>query len=622
MCGIAGLRAKNQIARTDIVSMTTALAHRGPDASDIYFNARSNVALGHTRLSVIDLSPSANQPMTSSDGRYTIVFNGEIYNYKFLRSQMLSLNKQIRFLTHSDTEVVLQGYIHWGSDLCTRLDGMFAFAIYDAHRDEIFMCRDSLGKKPLYYFQNEGIFAFASEIKSLLRHPAIKGDKVDYDAVYTFLHIGYIAEPQTAYSSIRKFPSSHFAYARRDRSINFTSYRNPVEGLIEHGGAIIQNPILKLKSALLDAVKKRLISDVPLGAFLSGGTDSSLIVAMASALRPEIPLKTFSIGFSASQFDEVAYARDVARILKTDHTEYILTGHEAVSLLEKFFIHFDEPFADTSSIPMMLVSARAKKEVTVALTGDGGDELFLGYGAYDWANRLDQFWVSLFQSPLAYTLKKLGNSRLKRIGFLFEKVMPSEIRSHIFSQEQYFFTRSEIRSMALSGKPDFGSLKYQDPDLTNLSAAEKQAIYDIQLYLKDDLLVKVDRASMLYGLECRCPFLDLAVVSLAFSLPYNLKRKGKERKWILKELLKEYLPHDLVYRRKWGFGIPLVHWLKNELAYLIDRYLCQAMVEDVGIVKYDYVKGLKRSFLKGDDYLYNRIWVLIVAHKWLHENAN
>jgi asparagine synthase (glutamine-hydrolysing) len=257
----------------------------------------------------------------------------------------------------------------------------------------------------------------------------------------------------------------------------------------------------------------------------------------------------------------------------------------------------------------------------VALTGDGGDELFLGYGAYDWANRLDQFWVSLFQSPLSYALKKLGNNRMKRIGFLLEKVHSSEIRSHIFSQEQYFFSKSEVLSMSLKTKSGFERFNYQDPDSTHLNSAEKQALFDIQYYLKDDLMVKVDRASMFYGLECRCPFLDPQVISLAMSLPYEVKKKGQVRKWILKEILREYLPDNLVYRPKWGFSIPLGRWMKNELAYLLDRYLNEEIVEDVGIVRYSHVRNLKNSFSNGDDFLYNRLWVLIVAHKWLDEYA-
>lgn len=618
MCGIAGLISRNEIDKVDVLSMTSCLTHRGPDAQNVMISSDAKVALGHTRLSVIDLSPQANQPMTSLDGRYSIVFNGEIYNYKTLRDRLIG---ELRFLTHSDTEVILQGFIHWGSDICERLEGMFAFAIFDRDKQQVFLCRDSVGKKPLYYYHNEQLFAFASETKSLLKHPDIRKDKaVNYDAIYTFLHTGYIPEPQTAYTSILKFPSGHFALIKSDLSLNIASYKRLAPDVTPTNTRKPKNAISEVKSALTHAVTRRLVSDVPLGAFLSGGTDSSLIVALAAQQKAKSSLKTFNIGFTNSQFDETHYARRVSRVLGTDHHEYILAEEEAVGILETYLSHFDEPFADTSSIPMMLISRLARREVTVALTGDGGDELFLGYGAYDWANRLDQWWVSLLQSPVAYALKKIGNSRLKRIGFLLEKVKGDEVRSHIFSQEQYLFTRSEIRRMALKSQPGFQSLAYKDP-VANLSAAEKQALYDVRFYLKDDLLMKIDRASMLYGLECRCPFLDPRVIELALSLPYQLKKKGHERKWILKEILKEYLPENLVYRRKWGFSIPLMRWMKHDLAYLADMYLSDAMISDIGIVDKLYVRKLRNSFSNGNDFLYNRLWVLIVAHKWLYDNG-
>lgn len=620
MCGITGLISKNDINDADVFAMTSALAHRGPDAQNVMINSEARVALGHTRLSVIDLSPRANQPMTSADGKYSIVFNGEIYNYKALRNSLIDLNGDLKFLTNSDTEVILQGFMHWGSDVCKRLEGMFAFAIFDSNTQQVFLCRDSVGKKPLYYYSNEKLLAFASEPKSLLRHPAIRNDKtVNYDAIYTFLHTGYIPEPQTAYTAIFKFPSGHFAFVKSDLSMTISSYKQVpdpthIDGRKPKGG------ISEVKSALIHAVNRRLISDVPLGAFLSGGTDSSLIVALAVQHKTPSSLKTFNVGFKDNQFDEAHYARRVSEVLGTDHHEYILAEEEAMGILEEYLSHFDEPFADTSAIPMMLISRLAKREVTVALTGDGGDELFLGYGAYDWANRLDHFWVSMLQTPLAYALKKIGNSRLKRIGFLMEKVKKAEVRSHIFSQEQYFFTRSEIRRMALKSEPKFHTLEYSDP-VGHLNGAEKQALYDLRFYLKDDLLMKVDRASMRHGLECRCPFLDPEVMKAAMSLPYGLKKKGRERKWILKEILKQYLPENLVYRQKWGFSIPLIRWMKNDLAYLADMYLSETMVSDIGIVDKEYVRSLRSSFANGNDFLYNRLWVLIVAHKWLYDNA-
>ncbi len=622
MCGIAGLISDtNRIDREVIVSMTGRLRHRGPDADGVFVNEDATVALGHTRLSIIDVSTAADQPLVSRDGRYVIIFNGEIYNYKALALELQSANPETQFMTRSDTEVILLSYIQWGHVVCEKLDGMFAFAIYDLDKDEVLLCRDRSGKKPLYYFAQPGLFAFASEIKSLRQHPLIRRQRdVNYDAIYTFLHVGYIPEPETSYSSIMKFPAGHYGLIRKGVPMSLKQYiREPVNDAAPRHWEI-KEASKELSGTLMQAVTKRLMSDVPLGAFLSGGTDSSLVAAMASRANPEASLKTFSIGFRENKFDETAYARKVATILKTDHSEHILHEEDAVAMLEETIRHFDEPFADTSAIPTMLVSKLARTKVSVALTGDGGDELFLGYGSYDWANRLKQPWLIPFQGILSSALKTFGDSRLKRVGFLLQPVRASEKRSHIFSQEQYFFTRSEITAMVLKGAPRFTSLDYIDPAGLGLTEAEKQALFDLEYYLRDDLLVKVDRASMFYGLECRCPFLDPQVISLAHSLPYQLKKKGGERKWILKQILTDYLPPDLVYRSKWGFSIPLGRWMKNELAYLIDFYLKESMVRDIGLVDYGHVRRLKDLFSNGDDFLYNRLWVLIVAHKWIYDD--
>lgn len=620
MCGIAGLMCNSGVQKDDVMSMTASLAHRGPDAQGIFVNGQDSVALGHTRLSVIDLTDAANQPFSSPDRRYTIVFNGEIYNFRSLRKELESLNIEIQWRTQSDTEVVLNGFIHWGVSVCTRLEGMFAFAVYDQREDKLFLCRDRVGKKPLYYFHHNGLFAFASEIKAFLQVPAIcQNLVVNYDAIYTFLHLGYIPQSETAYESIRKFPAGHYGHVSGE-GLTTTLYADIAS--IQNGSS--PRPAAykeQIRSVLMDAVGKRLIADVPVGAFLSGGTDSSLIVAMANELKATPSLKTFSIGFKEAEFDETAHARKVAASLKCDHSEHILYEEEAVHSIDQYITHFDEPFADTSAIPMMLVSRHAKDAVKVVLTGDGGDELFLGYGSYTWAERLDSFPFTLVKAALAQGFKILGNNRLKRIGFLLEPTEESELRSHIFSQEQYYFTRREIVAMAEKARPRFDSLKYKDPLIPGLTAAEKQALFDLSFYLKDDLLVKVDRASMFYGLECRCPFLDTEVVSHALRLPYDTKRQGHQSKLILKTLLRDYLPDELIYRQKRGFSIPLARWMKNELSYLVDRYLNESIISDIGIVKYAYIHALKAAFFRGEEYLYHRLWVLIVAHKWLSENV-
>ncbi|SHG87212.1 asparagine synthase (glutamine-hydrolysing) [Chryseolinea serpens] len=623
MCGIAGVLNKNSGHAHEIESMIAQLRHRGPDAQLAWSSDDAKVALGHTRLSVIDLSETANQPMVSQDGRYIIVFNGEIYNFKSIRREIETRHPGVEFKTTSDTEVILHAYALWGEQMMSRLGGMFALAIWDTETKTMFLCRDRVGKKPLFYYHDDNHFIFASEIKSLLKHPVVNAAKrqLDTGAVHQFLHLGYIPEPRTIFSSIKKFPAGFAGTVNAGLAMDIKAYWTVEAQLHPKPAADDATVKQNLTNILTEAVQQRLISDVPLGAFLSGGTDSSLVTALASK-NSTGALKTFSIGFAESKYDESDYARRVASHLGTDHHAYTLSEQEAVGILETYLKHFDEPFADTSAIPTMLVSKLARKEVTVALTGDGGDELFQGYGAYNWAGRLNNPLIRLFQTPLAFGLRNFGDSRLKRIAHMLEKVDETRIRSHIFSQEQYFFSDRELKENLLRRPASYTSFTYHDPQVANvkLTAREQQAIFDLKFYLKDDLLVKVDRASMFHALECRCPLLDHTVVEFALNLPLSFKLRGNVHKWILKEVLGDYLPAELVYRPKWGFSIPLVKWLKNELRYLIDDYLNKTTIETAGLVHYEYVNALKEAFLNGNDYLYNRLWTLIVIHKWLREN--
>jgi len=619
MCGIVGLMSRNAVAAEDLQRMTDRLRHRGPDAQSIHLSEDHRIGLGHTRLSIIDLSTAANQPFASADGRYVIVFNGEVYNFQAVRQELIT-HHQKHFRTTSDTEVIVEAFSVWGAGMARKLEGMFALAILDQQQGKLFLLRDRLGKKPLYYYLSDRLFAFASEIKSLLTHPEVAANsKMNRAVVSTFAHLGYIPEPHTIYESIRKFPSGHYGEISSDFRLKVTSYWNIDEAL--------ERPLVRdgakegLATLLDDAVQKRLISDVPLGAFLSGGTDSSLVTALA-ARHVSKRLKTFAIGFQESKYDESRYARAVAQHLNTDHTEYILSEQEAMGLLEAYVHHFDEPFADTSAIPTMLVSKLARKEVTVALTGDGGDELFHGYGSYAWANRLASLPWKMIRQPAGVALRTWGNSRLARIGKLLGPSTPGNIRSHIFSQEQYFFTQREEQDQLFKNKADFHPFRYSETTAAaqKMSAAERQALFDLHYYLKDDLLVKVDRASMYYGLECRCPLLDHRVVEYAFTLDETLKSRNGTTKWLLKELLREHLPANMVDRPKWGFSIPLIKWMKQDLRYLLDDHLDAKTIEEVGLFNVQYVQQLKTDFLKGKDFLYNRLWVIIVLHKWWKEN--
>lgn len=618
MCGIVGVYSKAGADRGAVESMTSYVSHRGPDAQGTYISGP--FGLGHTRLSIIDLSTGANQPFHCQDGRYVMVFNGEIYNYQDVRTALLA-ERDITFRTHSDTEVVLEAFIQWGVKMVDRLEGMFAIGIIDQQERKLYLFRDRAGKKPLYYYQSQGVFAFASEIKSLLRYPEVARSKqMNRNVIATFLHLGYIPEPYTIYTDIYKFPAGSWGVFDERTPLQIEPYWRITDRLTpaEHTGP--KSAIDGLETLLDDAVQKRLISDVSLGAFLSGGTDSSLITALASR-KVSTPLRTFSIGFSESKFDESRYAREVAQHLGTDHTAYILSEREAVDLVEVYLRHFDEPFADTSAIPTMLVSQLARRDVTVALTGDGGDELFQGYGAYTWANRLDRGWWSGLSAPLRMALQISGQSRLQRVAHLLSPVAVGGMRSHIFSQEQYFFEQDEVRDSLLSNAGDFVAFEYNDPpQAARFTPAEKQALFDFQYYLKDDLLVKVDRASMHYALECRSPLLDHRVVEYAFSLDYSFKVRHGQTKWILKQLLRRYIPDVLVDRPKWGFSVPLANWLRGDLRYLVDTFLSDAMVEEAGLFNVNYVRSLRESFFAGKDYLYNRLWVIIVLHKWWKEN--
>jgi asparagine synthase (glutamine-hydrolysing) len=457
MCGITGIISKKALDHYAVSTMMNGLLHRGPDANGIFTDESQAVALAHTRLSIIDLSTEANQPFYSQDKRYVVVFNGEIYNFQQIRNELMT-HHSIQFKTHSDTEVIIEAFSVWKEEFVKRLQGMFAIAIFDQITQKLFLFRDRAGKKPLFYFSSKDFFAFASEIKALLKHPAIRAQvKINKDVISSFLHLGYIPEPATIYSNIHKFPSGHLGEIDCDTNLILKSYWKIRDNILPRKIKSADFAKKQLQELLDDAVKERLISDVPLGAFLSGGTDSSLVSAIASKFTSS-PLKTFSIGFKESKFDESKYAREVGKHLKLNHSEYILSEREAVDILETYLHHFDEPFADTSAIPTMLVSKLARKEVKVVLTGDGGDELFQGYGAYSWANRLDRPLTKIIRQPLKVLLRASGKSRFERIAHMLESVKIGSERSHIFSQEQYFFSQQEIRDDLLKDRNTFNEV--------------------------------------------------------------------------------------------------------------------------------------------------------------------
>ena len=612
MCGIAGFYSFNKkFSDADLKRMTDRIAHRGPDADGFYMDPESGVGLGHRRLSILDLSTAANQPMQSHCGRYYICFNGEVFNYREIAEQL-----NIKCHTTSDTEVILEAFILKGVDFVHLLNGMFAIVIYDSRDQVIYVFRDRLGIKPVMYYWQNNDFVFASEIKALLTLEEINRTKTTKkESVYTFLNSGYIPEPHTIYNSIHKLRAGSYAVIR-DSKMVVTSYWKPEDKITAEKVTDFQTAKKQLNELLESSVRYRMISDVPFGVFLSGGIDSSTVAAIAQNISTD-SIKTFSIGVKDEKMNESEFARSVSKYLKTDHYEFVVSERDSLEMVEKMMTAYDEPYADSSAIPTMLVSKLARQQVTMALSGDGGDELFMGYGAYVWADRFQKNpLLKTFRSPIGKSLSKLSN-KYKRAASLFDYMDEKRLKSHIFSQEQYFFSERELHTMLhdqyiwpLQFDEEFHDLKRK------LSAKEEQALFDIKNYLKDDLLVKVDIASMQFSLEARTPFLDYRLVEFALNLDENLKLRDNVSKYLLKEVLYSYVPKELFDRPKKGFSIPLSKWLHTDLKFLIDNYLSKGGIENAGFVKYEEVKKIVGRFEKGEDYLFNRIWVLILLHKW------
>ncbi|MBP6412626.1 MAG: asparagine synthase (glutamine-hydrolyzing) [Bacteroidia bacterium] len=636
MCGIAGFLSFNDYFKEeDIQLMTDRIAHRGPDASGKFYDG--TCGLGHRRLSIIDLSDRANQPMHSANDRYVIAYNGEVYNFQQIGAQLKESNADLKFKfrTSSDTEIILEAFVHSGIDFVHQLNGMFAIAIYDKYEKELYLIRDRLGIKPLMYYWDGQNLAFASEIKALTQLSQIDKE-INNASIGDFLHIGFIPAPNTIYKKI--FKLSPGSYLKIDKNgIATTRYWNIKQKLSNNIINSKEEALVKLSDLLMSSVQYQLRSDVPFGVFLSGGIDSSLVTAQAVNLS-SVKVNTFSIGFEENSHNESEYAKAVANHLGTKHHEFIVSYKDAINLIDSIFEVYDELNADSSFIPTMLVSKLAKNYVTVTLSGEGGDELFFGYGSYQWARRLSSPLFNIIRKPMAFAFSHMS-SRYNRIGKLLRTEDSINLMSHILSQEQYLFTTSEIKKIVYEpyATPGFinGLENFETQSLLaeiktssgtgveerRLTAMEQQSLFDIQYYLPDDLLTKVDRSSMLFSLETRVPYLDHRVVEFAANLSPELKFHNDIPKYILKQILYKYVPEKLFNRPKQGFAIPLNKWLKKELKYLVEDYLNPEVIQRYGIVKLAEVEKLKQDFYNGRNYLYNRLWLLIILHKWMKENT-
>ena len=582
MCGIAGFSLFNhqEGGQASLTSMHEAIHHRGPDASGTYLD--EHIGLCHRRLSILDLSEAGNQPMFSADGNLVIVFNGEIYNFLELRAELEA--EGVQFKSHTDTEVILALYAREGTQCLGKLNGMFAFALWDKTKQELFIARDRLGKKPLYYFSHNGRFAFGSEIKAILALENIPRE-IRLDAVYDFFAYQYVPDPKSIFKHIHKLPPAHYLLLNKDGfSISEywdLSFKNTSRDSEETHKA-------QLKGLLEKVTKQRMVSDVPLGAFLSGGVDSSGVVAMM-AQASETPVKTCTIGFDNKDFNEADFAREIAEKYKTEHHEY--TVHQNVAdRLEHIVSFFDEPFADPSLVPTFFVSELARKAVTVALAGDGGDEMFAGYEKYsvdDIENKLRNKFPEAVRKSIFPSLGKFAGKIPGTVGKKAKSLLTSlshdpamgfYITNSMMTDDMWqSLVKTEVTEQLGDYHPSQYTLemynKADGPD--HLS---KILYTDIKTYMTGDILVKVDRMSMANSLEVRAPILDYQVAEFAATLPSSQKYRNGEKKYLLKEVFKPFIPDSLLYRKKMGFSTPLDEWFRGELKELFESRLIGAQL--------------------------------------------
>lgn len=615
MCGIAGFSGAG--SREDLERMTRSLAHRGPD--DEGFFMHRNIALGHRRLSIIDTTAAGHQPMTSASGNTVITFNGEIYNFKDLKKDLA-----YRFTGESDTEVLLACWERYGTAMFQRLNGMFALAIYDIPKKRLILARDRLGKKPLYWSIQGNTLLFGSEPKAILAHPLVKRE-LNFEALSYYLWYEYVPTPFSIFEGIHKLEAATYAVWERG-NLQKHSYWQP--RFEPESNISIEEAVRELDRQLAGSVEARLVSDVPLGIFLSGGIDSSIIAYYASRASDK-KTETFSIGFEEKSFDESSHARTVAQHLNCSHHEEILSAKSSLEILPRITELLDEPLADPSILPTYLLSQFTRQSVTVALSGDGGDELFAGYGPFR-ADRVARWYMGLPTALRNYLLRPLANLIPERdtymsAGFLVKRFAAHAEHEPLERNQRWigsFTPEAQNELMAAHTRRAYQNENLMMPIRRALEEAKSPrnenkliAAY-LRTYLQDDILAKVDRASMYNSLEVRAPFLDYQVVDFVNKLPYHYKLRGLTSKFLLKRLMKGKLPDTILHRKKKGFGVPVGAWLKTDLKILTDDLLSPERLVKDGIFNAVYVARLRDEHNAGRRDHRKELWTLLVFQMW------
>lgn len=628
MCGISGFIDYNHTSSNEMLrSMNRTLAHRGPDGEGYFFEENNlfQLGLGHRRLSIIDLTNAGHQPMIYK--HLTIVFNGEMYNYAEVKNELVQSGHT--FESHSDTEVILHAFEEWGSDCIHKFIGMFAFVIFNQENRELYAFRDRAGVKPFYYYFHQGLFLFASELKAIVNHSGFD-KKLNLHAVASFLNYAYVPAPHCIYDHTLKLKPGHFLHIKLNtKELSTTQYWNVYDYYNKPKLKIsLPEAIDQTEKILQSAFNYRMVSDVPVGVFLSGGYDSTTVTALLQKESGE-KIKTFTIGVPDAGLNEAPYAKEIAAYLGTDHTEFYCTQKEALDIIPTLPFYYDEPFADSSAIPTMLVSKIAREKVIVALSADAGDEIFAGYGRYDYMlNHAHK--MRRIPAPIRSTMASLMHS------------IPS--KSIPFLKHHYRFTNRYDKLKTLLKDPsDYAmmmslSTQYQGAEIQTLfrepvtplsndmeSKELKPAFYDpisymmaidYQTYLPDDILQKVDRAGMSVSLEGREPFLDQRVIEFAAQLPTEFKYRTGNKKYILKQIAHKYVPEALLNRPKMGFGIPVAQWLEHELKPLVDTYLSGDFIRKQQIFNEAEIDRIKQAFYQGRKERAEKIWYLLMFQMW------
>jgi asparagine synthase (glutamine-hydrolysing) len=619
MCGICGFLAPAHEPDGDrgLQGMVAQLRHRGPDDSGIWADPGAGLGLGHTRLAILDLSPAGHQPMVSADGRWVVSYNGEIYNAAELAQELRTRGRALR--GHSDTEVLLEGTAAWGLErMLGRANGMFALAAWDRSERKLTLARDRLGKKPLYYWRSEGSLLFASELKALRAHPSFRAD-VDRDALAQFLRFGWLPGPRTIYRGVAKLPpgTSLTVRADDDGGTQPRAYWSALEAAQQLATApftgSFDEATAELETLLADAVTQRLAADVPLGALLSGGVDSSLVVAMMQRFAAT-PVQTFTIGFRERKWDEAPAARAVADHLGTAHTEHYVSANDALEVVPDLPRIYDEPFADPSELPTILVSRLARSAVTVALSGDGADETFGGYGRY---RRVLKRWDGLRRWPQLSRDALAGiRDLLPATGGLVRRLQGIEATGavELYALERGRWPRPAELVRGAEATPDTMDRPATWP--VDVPPAQIMMYLDLAGYLPDNGLVKIDRASMAVGLELRAPLLDYRVVEFAMRLPLAHRIGADGGKLLLRRLLERFVPPALVDRPKQGFTPPLAHWLRGPLRGWAEELISEKRLNGTGMLNTELVRGLWRQHQDGRRGHSQLLWHILMFQAW------